>query len=219
MEKSTTVVAVDGPAASGKGTISKALASHFSLAYLDTGQLYRSVTAEILKRIGPTFSPEEAACIAKNISKYNNVDQELRSSEVSRMVPRVAQINEVRIALTRYQKEFAKDPSHFISGCYDGAILDGRDIGTVVIPNAIAKLYVSASPEVRAMRRARQLGETYDTVLHDILERDRLDSEREASPMRPAPDALLLDTTNLTIDAAVAKAVAFVESRFEPDGE
>lgn len=182
-------IAIDGPAASGKGTIARALAAHFGFSHLDTGLLYRAVGA----RGG---DPVEAA---RSLAPADLLRDDLRSAEAGQAASRVAAIPEVRAALTDFQRRFARtDP---------GAVLDGRDIGTVICPEAELKLYVTASDEVRAHRRALELGADPGVILGELRERDARDAARDVAPMRPAADALMLDTSEMTIDEAVALAV------------
>ncbi len=200
-------VAIDGPAASGKGTISRAVADHFGLAHLDTGLLYRAVG----KRMLEGEAPEEAA---QTLTADDLADPDaLRGADVAQAASKVAAIPEVRAALVDFQRAFAQRAG--------GAVLDGRDIGTVICPKAEAKLFVTASAEVRAQRRHRELvargveiglGE----VLADVRERDERDANRSAAPMLAAEDAVVLDTSALGIEEAVAAAVAAVEARLKP---
>lgn len=197
-------VAIDGPAASGKGTISRAVADHFGLGHLDTGLLYRAVGARMLA--GEV--PEQAA---QRLRPEDLGDPDaLRGPEVAQAASRVAAIPEVRAALVDFQRAFARRAG--------GAVLDGRDIGTVICPEAEAKLFVTASAEVRARRRHRELLErgleaSYEAVLADVRERDARDAGRSTAPMVAAPDAVLIDTSALSIEEAVAAAVAAVEAR------
>lgn len=196
-------VAIDGPAAAGKGTISRAVAAHFGLAHLDTGLLYRAVGARTLEGIAPlqaarTLKPEAL-----------EVDG-LRTPEVAEAASRVAALPDVREALVDFQRAFARRAG--------GAVLDGRDIGTVICPSADAKLFVTASPEVRAERRFQELSgkglaTSYEDVLNDVRRRDARDRERATSPMRAASDAVTLDTSELSIDVAVARAIELVARR------
>ncbi|MDF1727684.1 MAG: d(CMP) kinase [Sulfitobacter sp.] len=196
-------VAIDGPAASGKGTISRALAAHFDFAYLDTGLLYRAVGARTLA--GET--PIEAA----QTLQMDDLDGDaLRSPEVAQAASRVAAVPEVRAALLDFQRSFAAR-----SG---GAVLDGRDIGTVICPEAQVKLFVIAAAEVRARRRFEELvgkgiATDFDTVLADVEARDARDMGRADAPLRPADDAVRLDTSDLGIEEAVATAIRMVEER------
>jgi cytidylate kinase len=201
------IIAVDGPAASGKGTIAKALAAHFGLPHMDTGLLYRAVALNLWRWGGDPASEFEAlrACDMLNIDPD---DEELRSEPVSRIASSISAYAAVRTALRERQQEFAGQPG--------GAVLDGRDIGTVIAPHAEAKLFVTATPEVRAERRTAELASRgmpahYDDVLADIRARDERDSNRDAAPLRQADDAILIDTTGLDAAAAAAEAVRLVE--------
>ena len=198
-------IAIDGPAAAGKGTISKAVASHFGFAHLDTGLLYRAVGARTLDGTDPIEAAK--ALVAEDLEADN-----LRSPEVAQAASKVAVIAEVRAALIDFQRAFARR-----SG---GAVLDGRDIGTVICPNAEAKLFVTASAEVRAERRYFELSDrdidiSREQVLADVKERDARDMERAEAPLKPAADAVVIDTSALAIDAAVAKAIAAIKTRRE----
>ena len=203
------IIAVDGPAASGKGTIARALAGHYGLPHMDTGLLYRAVALNLWRWGGDPASEFEAlrACDMLSIDPE---DEELRSEPVSRIASAVSAYPAVRAALLERQQAFASQPG--------GSVLDGRDIGTVIAPNADVKLFVTASPEVRAERRAREL-ETrgmpahYDEVLADIRARDERDSERATAPLKPAADAIILDTSNLDAESAVAAAIHLTEER------
>ena len=197
-------VAIDGPAASGKGTIARALAAHFGLGYLDTGLLYRAVGRRVLQGEAPGTAA--AALTPEDLADPDG----LRGPDVAQAASRVAAIPEVRAALVDYQRAFARRAG--------GAVLDGRDIGTVICPRAEAKLFVTATPEVRARRRhaelvARGLETSFEEVLADVRERDERDAGRAASPMKAAEDAHLLDTSDLGVDAAIARAIAVVEAR------
>ena len=199
-------VAIDGPAAAGKGTISRAVAAHFGFAYLDTGTLYRAVGLKTLE------TGEDPAELAKTLTSQDLARDDLRTPKAAQGASKVAIIPEVRAALLEFQRSFARRS--------EGAILDGRDIGTVICPEAEVKLYVTASDEVRAERRHKELTSkgmdvTLQSVSDDLKTRDARDAEREAAPMKPATDALLLDTTKLSIDAAVAQAVAHIKTRIE----
>ncbi|HEU5284963.1 MAG TPA: (d)CMP kinase [Sphingomicrobium sp.] len=203
------VIAVDGPAASGKGTIARALASHFKLPHMDTGMLYRAVALN-LWRWGGDLSSEFEALRACDVAAVDPDDPELRSEPVSSIASRISAYPSVRAALLDRQRQFAGQPG--------GAVLDGRDIGTVVAPDAAAKLFVTASVEVRAQRRVRELLERglpahYDDVLTDIRARDERDTRREAAPLKQARDADLLDTSTLDVDQAIAAAIRLVEQR------
>lgn len=205
------LIAVDGPGASGKGTIARALAAHFKRPHMDTGLLYRAVALN-LWRWGGDLSSEFEALRACDVAAVDPDDPEIRSEPVSSIASRVSAYPSVRAALLDRQRQFAQQPG--------GAVLDGRDIGTVVAPDADAKLYVTASPEVRAQRRVRELLERglpahYEDVLTDIRVRDERDMGREAAPLRQAEDADVLDTTDLAVEAAVAEAIRLVEKRLK----
>lgn len=198
------VIAIDGPSASGKGTLARRLAAHFKLPHLDTGLLYRAVGWAAF-RTGR--APEEVAAALRAPDLDN---PELRGDEAGQQGSRVAVLREVRANLLQFQKEFASKGS--------GAVLDGRDIGTVICPDAAVKLFVTASPQARAERRFQELrARGVDTikprVLAEMAERDRRDSERAAAPLRAAPDAWLLDTSDMDADAAFAAALAFIERK------
>ncbi len=205
-------VAIDGPAASGKGTISKAVAEAFGFAHLDTGLLYRAVGVKALDKGRGVIDPIVAEMLATELTPEDLARDDLRSARAARAASKVAVIPEVRAALVEFQKTFARRKG--------GAVLDGRDIGTVICPKAEAKLFVTASPEVRAKRRFAELtGRGFETteeqVLADLKSRDARDESRETAPTKQAEDAHLLDTTELSIDAAVAEAVAYVKQKIE----
>jgi len=182
-------IAIDGPAASGKGTIARALARHFGFSHLDTGLLYRAVGA-----LGG-----DPVAAAQALAPRDLARDDLRTAAAGQAASRVAAIPEVRAALVDFQRRFALTEP--------GAVLDGRDIGTVICPAADLKLYVTASDEVRARRRALELGADATATLSELRERDARDAARDVAPMRPADDALLLDTSDMTIDDAVARAI------------
>ena len=198
-------VAIDGPAAAGKGTISRAVAETFGFAHLDTGLLYRATGRRVLEA---GISPEEAA---RGLSPEDLARPGLRTQPVAEMASQVATIPEVRAALVAFQRNFARRDG--------GAVLDGRDIGTVICPEAEVKLYVTASAEARAARRFAELeasgtATSFEDVLDEVRIRDARDSGRADAPMKAADDAVLLDTTELSIEDAVARAVAEVQTRF-----
>lgn len=186
------IIAIDGPAASGKGTIARALAAHFGFHHLDTGLLYRATGAK----------GGDPVAAARSLDASDLARADLRSAEAGQAASRIAAIPEVRAALVDFQHRFAAQEP--------GAVLDGRDIGTVICPDAAVKLYVTASDQVRARRRAAELGADPEEMLAQLQERDRRDSERAAAPLKPAPDAVLLDTTHLGIPEAIAQAIAQV---------
>ena len=203
------VIAVDGPAASGKGTIARALAAHFALPLLDTGLLYRAVALNLWRWGGDPASEFEALRAADDLG-LDPDDEELRSEPVSRIASSVSAYPSVRAALLKRQQDFARQPG--------GAVLDGRDIGTVIAPDADVKLFVTAAPEVRAQRRVRELLERgmrahYEDVLADIRARDARDSSRLVAPLKVAHDAIILDTSDLDRDAAVAEAIRLADQR------
>lgn len=194
-------IAIDGPAAAGKGTISKAVAAHFAMAHLDTGLLYRAVGAQMLQGADPLVA-------AQSLRPEDLDAANLRSPEVALAASQVAVMAEVRAELLAFQRGFARREG--------GAVLDGRDIGTVICPKAEVKLFVTASAEVRARRRHQELvaGGTqidFDQVLADVTTRDARDAERAEAPMIAAVDAVMIDTSNLTINAAIAVAVSIVQ--------
>jgi cytidylate kinase len=201
------IIAIDGPAASGKGTLGKRLAAHYGLRHLDTGLLYRAVAKSLLN-VGKRPDDVAAAVAAAKALDGRFDEAALKTPAVGEVASLVSSIPELRAALVAFQRDFAGKPP--------GAVVDGRDIGTVICPDADVKLFVTATPQVRAGRRAaeyRGQGRDIDeaTVLADILKRDERDTTRAASPLKQAVDAHLLDTTNLTIDAAIAAAIAIVE--------
>lgn len=198
------VIAIDGPSASGKGTLAKRLAAHFGLPHLDTGLLYRAV-GWIAYRTGA-----DQTDVAANLDAFDLKDPDLRGDEAGQLASKAAANPVVRANLLKFQKDFASKAS--------GAVLDGRDIGTVICPGAPIKIFVTASAEARADRRYQELrGRGVDTikprVLAEMAERDRRDSERAAAPLKAAPDAWLLDTSDMDADAAFAAALAFIERK------
>ena len=206
------VVAIDGPAAAGKGTIARAVAEQFGFAHLDTGLLYRAVGKRALDQGRGIVDEGVAEMVARELKEEDTRQDGLRTVMVSRAASRVAAMPGVRDALLEFQKKFAKRDG--------GAVLDGRDIGTVICPDANVKLFVTASDQTRAERRFAELTEggkdtTLEQVRADLMIRDRRDAERDAAPMKQAEDAHLLDTTELSIDAAVAKAAEIIEQALE----
>ncbi|WP_424980401.1 (d)CMP kinase [Leisingera sp. S232] len=198
-------IAVDGPAAAGKGTLSKALAAHYGFGHLDTGLLYRAVGAKMLD--GET--PVEAA---QNLTPEDLARGDLRGPEVAQAASKVAVIAAVRAALVDFQRAFARRAG--------GAVLDGRDIGTVICPYAQVKFFVTASAEVRARRRFQELAAagkvtTLEEVLSDVKTRDERDMNRAEAPLRPAAGAILIDTSDLSIEEALNKAMAVIEARLD----
>jgi cytidylate kinase len=209
------IIAVDGPAASGKGTIARRLAEHFGLPHMDTGLLYRATALNLLAMGGDPES-EFAAARASDLSQIDFNDPELKSETVGGIASRISTYPLVREALLERQRRFA--------GQDGGAVLDGRDIGTVIAPEADAKLFVTATPEVRAQRRYAELRKIgldvhFPDVLADIRARDERDKGRAAAPLRAAEDADLLDTSDMTISAAVQRAIALVEARIRQSAQ
>ena len=205
------IIAVDGPAASGKGTIARALAAHFGLPHMDTGLLYRAAALNLLEMGGDPES-EFAAARACDLLQIDFSDPELKSEPVGGIASRISTYKLVREALIERQRRFAAQPQ--------GAVLDGRDIGTVIAPEAEVKLFVTASAEARAERRLNELKKLgldvhYPDVLADIRARDERDTSRSAAPLKAAPDAETIDTSGLTADQAIAAAVAAAERRLE----
>ena len=209
-------IAIDGPAASGKGTLARRLADHYGLAYLDTGSLYRAVGMAVLAGGGDPADPLAAEQAARSLDPASLDSPLLRSAAAGEAASKVAVHPGVRAALLDFQRRVAASPQ--------GAVLDGRDIGTVVLPEADAKLFVTASLEARVGRRVAELrarGEAADAeaMTRALAERDARDAGRDAAPMAPAPDAALLDTSNLSIDEAFAAAKTLIESRTaRPEG-
>ena len=196
-------VAIDGPAAAGKGTIARAVAAHFGFAHLDTGLLYRAVG----------MKGGDPVAVARALAEADLSRPDLRSHVASDAASRVAAIPEVRTALVEFQRDFARQEG--------GAVLDGRDIGTVICPAAEAKLFVTARPEIRARRRWLEAGgdaspESLDEILAQVNARDARDTNRPDAPLRPAEDAVTLDTSDLSIDDAVVRAIEIVKARIDP---
>jgi CMP/dCMP kinase len=203
------IIAIDGPAASGKGTLGKRLAAHYGLRHLDTGLIYRGVAKALLDAGHALDDVDQAVAAAKSLDSPRFDEIALKSHPVGEAASKVSAIPAVREALFAFQREFGRIPP--------GAVLDGRDIGTVIFPDADVKIFVTATPEVRAGRRTRELRAAgaivnEKDILADILRRDERDAGRAAAPMKPAADAHLLDTTHLDIDAAFRAAVDIVEA-------
>jgi len=203
------IIAIDGPAAAGKGTIALKLAKHYGLNHLDTGLLYRAIGRLMTEQGLDLDNAAEAGAVARRLTPKDLDHPELRGREAGELASRVAVHPEVRAALVEFQRDFARTAP--------GAVLDGRDIGTAICPNADVKIFVTASPEVRARRRTDELNAKgrnvpYERILAEILERDERDSHRSAAPLRQADDAVRLDTTALDAEAAFAAAVAIVEA-------
>ena len=203
------IIAIDGPAASGKGTLGKRLAAHYGLRHLDTGLIYRAVAKSLLDAGHSPGNRARALAAAEALDPNRFDEAALKSQAVGEAASQVSAIAEVRRALLAFQRGFGRTPP--------GAVLDGRDIGTVIFPDADVKIFVTATPQVRARRRAVELEAAggmvnEPEVLADILRRDERDTSRAAAPLKPAPDAHLLDTTHLDIDAAFRAAIDIVEA-------
>jgi cytidylate kinase len=203
------IIAIDGPAASGKGTLGKRIARHYGLAHLDTGLLYRAVAYDLIQAGKPLTDEPAAAIAARKLDVEALDDEKLRGAEMGSAASQVAAYPAVRAALVQLQRAYAARP--------EGAVLDGRDIGTVICPSADVKLFVTATPEERAKRRFKELSGrgdsiTFNEVLADIRARDDRDTSRAVSPLKQAEDASLLDTTKMDIDAAFQAAVAIIDA-------
>ena len=201
------VVAIDGPAAAGKGTVSKAVAKHFGFAHLDTGLLYRVVGRVALENVGPSLDEAGVISLLTKVTEADLKRDDLRTAAVAQAASKVAVIPEVRSALINFQRKFAARAG--------GAVLDGRDIGTVICPDADVKLFVTAVAEVRAQRRYEELlgrGEktAYETVLENVKVRDARDSERAVAPLVAAEDAITIDTSEMSIKTAISVAIAAI---------
>ncbi len=208
------VVAIDGPAASGKGTVARRLAEHLGFAHLDTGLLYRAVAKRVIDRDGDAADGVEAARAARALETDDLAGKGLRDETVTAAASVVAADAGVRAALLDFQRGFAADPP----GAAAGAVLDGRDIGTVVCPDARVKLFLDASPDVRALRRVRELRERgsdaiYAAVLRDMEARDVRDRGRAAAPLAPAEDAFVIDTSTMNADEVFREALAHFDAR------
>jgi cytidylate kinase len=203
------IIAIDGPAASGKGTLARRLAAHFGLPHLDTGLLYRATARALLDQGAKLDDVEKAVSSARGLALLDFDEERLRGREMGEAASVVGALPEVRAALIDMQRAFASRAQ--------GAVLDGRDIGTVIAPDAHVKIFVTASPEARAQRRSLELrgrGEKvdYSAILDDIIKRDRRDSERADAPLKPAADAHVLDTTDLNVEATFAAALEIVQT-------
>ena len=203
------IIAIDGPAASGKGTLAKRVAAHYGLHHLDTGRLYRAVARDTLAAAGDPSDAGAALAAARALDAKSLDDPDLRTPELGEAASLVARHPEVRKTLLAYQRAFARRKP--------GAVIDGRDIGTIVCPDADVKLFVTATPEERARRRYREFKDdgidvTEKEVLADILARDARDENRAVAPLRQPEDAVLLDTTNLAIDAAFRAAISLIDA-------
>ncbi len=209
------IIAIDGPAAAGKGTLAARLAEHYRLPYLDTGLLYRAIGRIMADRGLDLGDAALASGVAAELDPTHLSDRNLRGHEAGELASRVAVHRGVRAALLAFQQRFARQPA--------GAVLDGRDIGTAVVPEADIKIFVTATPEVRSRRRTDELnakgrGVAYERILAEIRERDGRDAGRLSAPLALAPDAVVLDTTGLDADGAFAAAVAIIERRRPQNG-
>ncbi|MSP43868.1 MAG: (d)CMP kinase [Alphaproteobacteria bacterium] len=216
----TVIIAIDGPGASGKGTLARRLAAHLGYAYLDTGAMYRAVALQMLQAGADPADAQAALVAAQNLDTRLIDDRQLRTDRVGEAASRVAAHEDVRQALMVFQRSFATNPP----GKSPGAVLDGRDIGTVICPDAQVKLFVTASPEARAHRRYTELGARGEAaseakVLAELQVRDARDQTRSVAPLRAAPDAVILDTTDMAIDAAFAAALSAVAGKIASNGE
>jgi CMP/dCMP kinase len=210
------VITVDGPSAAGKGTLARRLAAHFGFEFLDTGTLYRGVGLSVLRQGLDPADENSATAVARALRADILGDPAIRAETTSGAASKVAAIPSVRAAVLNWQRDFARNAARN-SG---GAVLDGRDIGTVVCPGADAKLFITASVQARAGRRVKELqarGETaiYARVLQDMQERDARDQGRSISPTKPATDALIIDTSDLTADLVFERALAFITSKMK----
>lgn len=208
------IIAIDGPAAAGKGTLARRIAQELGFAYLDTGLLYRAVGLGVARGSGDPENKDDAAMAAQRVTPACLRDPSLRSDEAGQLASKVAVVPAVRAALLEFQRDFARRPP---DGAL-GAVLDGRDIGTIVCPHAECKIFVTGSLEVRAARRAKELREAGqdvidDRVLQEMRERDERDTRRSAAPLVPAKDAFVLDTSDMDAEAAFQAALAYVRSR------
>lgn len=213
------VIAIDGPAAAGKGTLGLRLEQHFKLAKLDTGLLYRATGFKVLSQGGDPEDPTQAEAAARALDPAELNNPQLRTDEAAQAASKVSAIPGVRAALLDFQRNFAQNPPKLADGsAAQGAILDGRDIGTTVCPDAQVKLFVTASTEIRAKRRFKELRDRgleaiYARVLDDMKERDARDTSRSASPLVAAADALQLDTSDMDADQAFAAALDFIAAK------
>lgn len=208
------VIAIDGPAASGKGTLARRLAAHYGFAHLDSGALYRAVALSVLESGNDPANQQDAIAAAEALDYRRLNDAALRTDAVGTAASTLAPFQPVRDILLKFQRDFAANPPEGAAG----AVLDGRDIGTVICPDAPAKLFVVASAQARAQRRHAELtgkghDVSYDDVLADLVERDERDTKRAAAPLSQANDALLLDTTKLDIEAAFEQALRLIDNQ------
>lgn len=204
------LIAIDGPAASGKGTVAKEIANHYKLDYFDTGTLYRAVGFKVLQLGEDLNNQQTCVKIAKTVTYEDTLNENLGSEEIGKAASIIASIEQVRSVLVEFQKEFAKSKK--------GAILDGRDIGTVICPDADFKFFITADIQARANRRFKQLHNAgksvkYEGILNDLIKRDERDCNRNIAPLVQADDSIFIDTTNITSDEVVSKIVDFIDSK------
>jgi cytidylate kinase len=207
------IIAIDGPAAAGKGTLARRLAQHFGYDFLDTGSLYRGVGQQVLRAGGDPADPKAAKAVAEHLDLKLLADPDLRGEAAAKAASLVAALPAVRAALLDFQRNFARRPP---GG--RGAVLDGRDVGTVICPDAEVKLFVTASLEARARRRLNELQQKgqaaiWEAVLQDMRDRDARDSKRNVAPLKPAADAVVIDTTELSPDQVFEAALAIVDAK------
>ena len=216
------VIAIDGSSSAGKGTLALRLAEKLDYAYLDTGALYRGVGYELLQKGLDPQDEEAAVQVAKSLSVERMLslqdDSCIRNEVCGKAASYVSRIPAVRQALLDFQRRFAESPCHIDGTPAKGAVLDGRDIGTVICPNADLKVFLTASAEIRAKRRYKELQlkglcVIYEDVLSDIIQRDKRDQERQTAPLKPAEDALIIDTSDMTADDVYAQVIAYIEER------
>ncbi|PHR61261.1 MAG: cytidylate kinase [Robiginitomaculum sp.] len=207
------VIAIDGTFSSGKGTLAKKIGAHYNYAYLDTGKIYRATAAKAIENNVDLEDGKACAKLAKTLTLNDLDNPELKSGPIGAAASKVAVHTQVRAALFTFQTGFAQNPPKG----FDGAVLDGRDIGTVICPNADVKIYIDAKPSIRAKRRHKELISynediSYDEVLAQLTERDHRDMNRAEAPLKPAENAHLLDTSNLSIDAAFEAVISIIDA-------
>lgn len=211
------IIAIDGPAASGKGTLARKLAEKLNLAYLDTGSIYRAL-AYIAKEEKSDFKEESLVKLAKRLNFNILISEKLREEEIGALASKVSVYPKVRLALLKFQKDFAHHPERFVDKKVGGAVLDGRDIGTVVCPEADCKFFITADIETRAQRRYKELREQgydiiYNRVLEDLKERDLRDQSRSVAPLKASEEAITMNTTELSQEEVLKKALTHVKNR------
>ena len=210
------IIAIDGPAGAGKGTIAKGIARHYNLAHLETGLLYRALAFKVFENKLNLHDRDQIAALASTISLDDLKNKHLRSEEIGNLASKVASLSEVRQALLDFQRNFADTPL----SDFNGAILDGRDIGTLVCPQADIKFYITAELEVRAQRRLKELQDRgiksiYTAVIQNMMDRDLRDESRQQAPLKIANDAYVIDTSNLSPDDALKQAITVIEQHLK----